>query len=458
MELVSSNVTKMSRRGNTSEETLISKMKEMIQVFLDLLQVTGGDLAPDKCVWYLIIHRWKDGKPRLLQKHSSHRGIKILSRSTNTESGVKPKAPGEGHCTLGILITGDGTCSAHKKVMTEKASLYATAIRCSSMWKGEYGLAYNSFYLPSLGYGTPATTLTQQECYNIQKVVVNAILPKMKISRTPPRGIVFGTAQYGGLGLGHLAAYEGHSPLQYLMGHLRCDSTTGKLMCSMLDYTQLECSCTGNVLEHDYRRYSGVIMTENWITAIWENLHSCNSTLKITVKWKPQANHQNYVAVMEALTETGNFSAKDLREVNRCRIYLLVFYISDISTVNRQEITAWARKGRRDGGRKSTWAWPVQQRPTSWKAWKLTLEYLTPDGCVEAQLGEWLEKHHQQSEWYLESEHNILYHHSNDRWEQQSTHSRACLRFATLATACDRPVSASHIDEAKTRQRGDLGL
>jgi hypothetical protein len=75
-------------------------MEEIIQFFLDLLQVTGGDLAPDKCVWYLISHRWKDDKPRLLQKHSSHCGIKIVSRSTNTESGIKRKAPDEGHRTL----------------------------------------------------------------------------------------------------------------------------------------------------------------------------------------------------------------------------------------------------------------------------------------------------------------------------------------------------------------------
>jgi hypothetical protein len=104
----------------TSEETLISKMEEIIQFFLDLLQVTGGDLAPEKCVWYLISHRWKYGKPRLLQNHISHRGIKIVSRSTNTESGVKRKVPNEGHRTLGFFMTGDETCTAHKKVMTGK--------------------------------------------------------------------------------------------------------------------------------------------------------------------------------------------------------------------------------------------------------------------------------------------------------------------------------------------------
>jgi hypothetical protein len=129
------------------------------------------------------------------------------------ESGVKRKAPDERHHTLGFFMTVDDTCSSHKKVMTKKAHLYATDIQCSSVWKGESGLQYNSFHLPSIGYGTPATTLTQQECYNIQNPVVNAILPKMRISRKYPRGIVFGAAQYGGFGLEHISAYQGHSLL-----------------------------------------------------------------------------------------------------------------------------------------------------------------------------------------------------------------------------------------------------
>jgi hypothetical protein len=95
-------------------------MEEILQFFLDLLQVTAGDLAPDNLMWYLISHPWKDRNPRLLQKHSSHRGIKIVLRSTTTESGVKRKAPNEGHRTLGLCMTGDRTCTSHKKVMIER--------------------------------------------------------------------------------------------------------------------------------------------------------------------------------------------------------------------------------------------------------------------------------------------------------------------------------------------------
>jgi hypothetical protein len=55
LELVSHDISELT----SSEETLIAKMEEIIQFFLDLLQVTGGDLAPEKYVWYLISHRWK---------------------------------------------------------------------------------------------------------------------------------------------------------------------------------------------------------------------------------------------------------------------------------------------------------------------------------------------------------------------------------------------------------------
>jgi hypothetical protein len=97
------------------------------------------------------------------------------------------------------------------------------------------------------------------------------------------------------------------------MGHLRCNSTTGKLMRSMLDYTQLECGCSGNVLEKDYERYSRVLMTENWIIGIWEDLHSCKSTLNITAEWKLLPNRKNDVVMMEALTETEEFTATELK-------------------------------------------------------------------------------------------------------------------------------------------------
>jgi hypothetical protein len=80
-----------------SEEDLSGQMQIIIELLLDLLLVTGGDLDREKCAWLLICHRWEHRKERLLTVQDSHREIKITSRSTGTVSGVKREAPEEGH-------------------------------------------------------------------------------------------------------------------------------------------------------------------------------------------------------------------------------------------------------------------------------------------------------------------------------------------------------------------------
>jgi hypothetical protein len=64
LEPVSHDISELT----TSEETLIAKMEEIKQFFLDLLQVTGGDLSPEKCMWYLISNCWEGRKAKTSPK------------------------------------------------------------------------------------------------------------------------------------------------------------------------------------------------------------------------------------------------------------------------------------------------------------------------------------------------------------------------------------------------------
>jgi hypothetical protein len=161
-------------------------METIIQFYLDCLQVTGGDLAPTKCAWYLISHRWKDGIARLLRPNPTHCGITTVSKSTVTTAGIKRTAPDEGNRTLGFHLSGDGTSTAHKKVMTDKLVLYCEAIAKSTLKQGESGMTYHSFYMHIMAYGTPTNSITLVECANLQKPVVNAILPTMGINPKAP--------------------------------------------------------------------------------------------------------------------------------------------------------------------------------------------------------------------------------------------------------------------------------
>jgi hypothetical protein len=336
-------------------------------------------------------------------------------------------------------MSGNGKCEAHQKVMIDKAILYSNAIRNSMMCRGENTVAYNSFYMPSLGYGVPSTTLTKEKCEDIQRPVVNAILPKMGIVRSAPRKVVFRTKQYGGLGLSHLAVLKGNRRLQYLLGHLRCGDTTGELMKMLLEYTQLECGCRGNPLQQEYKNYEGLLLNKTWITEVWGHLSTCKATVEINGLWEPKENRKSDLAIMERLVASGRFSGKESQQINYCRIYLQVFFMSDISNVRGTEVEEWARNGKRKVVRKTEWEWPVQQRPVSWKAWKDPIEYLALDNKISPTLGEWNKLHHQTMEWYVDSINNTLYRHTEGVWLRYHTSNVSRMRFRSEGFGCDKP-------------------
>jgi hypothetical protein len=347
------------------EEELIEKMEDIMQYFLYLLQVEGGDLAPEnKCAWFLIAFPWKDGIAKMVQIKESQKGINLTSKSEGTTVGIKRKEPSDSHHTIGFHLQGNVKTDSHKKVMRKKAEAYGEAIRGSILKRGENSTAYNCFYMPSIAYGTPVTTLTFKECDDLQKLVVNAILPKMGITSKSPIAVVFGTPGYGGIGRDHLAVVQSHGQLQYLPGHLRCRDTTGQLIRMIMEFTQMECGCTGNVFEQSYKQYVGAIIDEKWITSIWAHLERCEATVKIRGLWKPKYGRENDNTIMETITASGSFRPVETREINRCRLYLQVFYTSDIADNNGKTLEAWVVKGQRQSSRKSIWEWSVQQIPT----------------------------------------------------------------------------------------------
>jgi hypothetical protein len=385
---------------------LINQMQVVIQFFLDLLQVTGGDLAPKKCVWYLIAHRWKTGVPRLLAKWANHRGIEITSNATGQTSEIKRKAVNQGHRTLGFHLTGDGISTAHKKIVKTKAKGYIEEIISSSLQRGESAMAYNLYYMASISYGTAATSLNIKECDKIQRQLVNAILPKMGIHRKTARAVVFGTTKYGVLGPEPLAAIQGFAQLQYLIGSLRTQDTTGDLYQMLLEYTQLECGTDTPILEAEFTTYEPTILTKKWITECWRYMSLCKSTVAITGLWATTEAREGDTALMDKFLKQDTTDAQ-MKDVNRCRIYLQVFHISDITDLSGNTIEEWAKRGKHQSNRTSKLNWPVQQRllAGAWKKHSKALRWIMTTctavsghgrrhrSCIKRQNGTWTQCH-----------------------------------------------------------------
>jgi hypothetical protein len=202
----------------------------------------------------------------------------------------------------------------------------------------------------------------------MQKPVVNSILPTMALNRKAARALVFRTSQHGRLGLYYLETVQIYGQLQHLIGSILCNDTTGQLARMMLEFVKLECGCIDNVLEQDYELYHGAIIDNNWITEIWSHLQLYDARIQINGLWTLKPGREGDTLIMERITAPVIFTTQEFQEINRCRLYLQVFFLSDITDHSGHNIEDWVKQGHNQNSNSNSnikWEWPVQQRPTS---------------------------------------------------------------------------------------------
>jgi hypothetical protein len=74
-------------------------------------------------------------------------------------------------------------------------------------------MASSAYYMPSLAYGTPSTTISYKEFDDVQQAVVAAILPKMGSVRNAARKVVFGLITWK-----QLKIYHAHNTSSVISG------------------------------------------------------------------------------------------------------------------------------------------------------------------------------------------------------------------------------------------------
>jgi hypothetical protein len=137
---------------------------------------------------------------------------------------------------------------------------------------------------------------------------------------------------------------------------------------------------------------------------IWSHLERYESIVKVTGMCKLTHGRDKDSVIMDTITASRRFKPAEIREINRCRLYLQVFFTSDIAVNSGKNLEPWVLKGQRQITRKSIWEWTVQQRPISWKAWtQECMELFTQGGIMLQPLGHWYVEHHTKQEWYVDA-------------------------------------------------------
>jgi hypothetical protein len=141
------------------EYILFDKMQKMLQFFLELLQVAGGDLNISKCPCFTVLHRWCGCRATLLKRKASHPLLTITHPRTGEIKKIVKKDPDQAHRALGRMMTTDGKSTAQFIFLKQRAKLFAGAVLQSRMQQYDAITDYNCYYIASIRYTLAVTQL-----------------------------------------------------------------------------------------------------------------------------------------------------------------------------------------------------------------------------------------------------------------------------------------------------------
>jgi hypothetical protein len=146
---------------------------------------------------------------------------------------------------------------------------------------------------------------------------------------------------------------------------------------------------------------------------------------------------------------TQDMTYAQMKDVNRCRIYLQVFHTYDITDLAGNTIEEWSKQVKRQSNRTSKWNCPVQQRPPAgaWKNWVIALQGVASgEGDLYRSLGSWKETSltHQTTEWNLDATSWSLFRHHEGVWTNHRAINYGRLGFELTGTATVEPRRITH--------------
>ena len=130
----------------------------------------------------------------------------------------------QGDRYLGVRISMNGTWTDEYKYRLHKHKILGDTISTSSISRHQAYMIHSVQYKPAIKYALQHTRFAPSQCHELQKPVVNSLLPKMGFNRKMLRAVVFGPRALGGSEFIHLETEQFALQLTY---YVRCLTRQG---------------------------------------------------------------------------------------------------------------------------------------------------------------------------------------------------------------------------------------
>ena len=416
------------------EDTLAS-MKEVIQGWSELMEVTGGEVATSKSWWYYVDYIWKGGKwiatdvPESSSLHLSTTQhsvpLKRLQCSTASEM-------------LGIWMSPDGSQDKMKQHLRSETLRWADKIKSCHPNPLVAWTALHTTISAKLKYCMPVCKFTQDECNYIMAPAIAIGLQKSGVAKNFPRAARHAPIGSGGLNVLNLYYEMGAARLTSMIEQCFNQTPTGDFIKLNIEHIVLESGLYGSLWSLPFNHYSKWTTQSTWIHHNCRFLHDNKISIHLPhTQLHPQ--RINDRAIMDMATQFST-QASVLKAINRVRMLHEIVHLSDITTANGKQLDPAFLRSDPFPESRNSFHWPAQHhlQQSDYTTWRRFLEFVFSHSnlSLPLPLGRWINPNLPSDltswHWFLSKDKSILYERVNDTF---AAHTRSHLHPREYAYA-----------------------
>eukprot|EP00804_Cyclotella_cryptica_P024304 CCRYP_012569-RA/>CCRYP_012569-RA protein AED:0.31 eAED:0.31 QI:0/0/0/1/1/1/2/0/544 len=362
------------------------------------LNATGGALKPSKCYMYWLGYEWKDDGTWVYQTSANGHDALTVPTSAGREpiNLCSPHTPKE---MLGVVTSPDGNSNGHFTKIVEKLDKWVLRMTVGGLPAQVVWTSYFQQLWPGLQYGIGTLPTTLSEATSLLDTYHRRMLPMLGVNCNIRKGWQTLHPGFLGVGLYDFTVEMVIEKLNLFFQHYGSLTDAGITLWACLENLQVECGYAGNPFNHPYQQV-GPYTTHSWVKSLWECIDHYH--LRLTLSYPTLTLPRERDKLLTTLfLHDGNW-VDQFPSLNRCRIYCLALFLSDVVTVDRRHIHPSALTDpvqRQEFLSKYTFP---QTSPTQddWDVWKeFWTEFTGPRYTLRMHLGPWTHSNHRVYAW-----------------------------------------------------------
>lgn len=315
-----------ARSSCASDEEFRQQVQDAVTDWTKLVLATGGALRPDKCFWYWIAFRFKNGIPYYRSLRELPKEPILVPMRDGSLEPIELKQFDDATVTLGVPQCPAGTPDAQLSKMKQHGFDWADKASTTPLPRYVNRMCHDHMLVPRMKYGIECLLATPSELSAEMRKVMYRCLPYLGVNRNYKTEFCTLPRLFHGLELVDWPVEKLVADVHIMMQHWSSPDILGCCLRSAYELLQMETGLEGNIFAQSYRDF-GCLATHSWMAILWQYLDHLGVTLELSSTYFVQPVREGDSGIIQLLFSNG-WRGPRLVGLNRYRKHKKVHRVS----------------------------------------------------------------------------------------------------------------------------------